>query len=116
VEEVYKSKPLSKTPPENKKRPKVTEEQIRKLIYHVENENMSVLAASSKANITATTKAKYYKKYKENPKQKVLVQPENRLTHPTVTYTRQEIKKLIGYIADDGMNMKAASLKANMSM
>jgi hypothetical protein len=68
VEEKYKCKPLSKIPPENKKRLKVTEEKIRKLIHHVENENMSVLA---------TTKAKYYKKYKENPKQKVLVQPEN---------------------------------------
>jgi hypothetical protein len=33
-----------------------------------------------------------------------------------VTYTRQEIKTLIGYIADDGMNMKAASLKVNMSI
>jgi hypothetical protein len=45
VEEVYKSKPLSKTPPEYKKRKIVTEEQIRQLIHHVENENMSMLAA-----------------------------------------------------------------------
>jgi hypothetical protein len=114
VEEVDKSKPLSKIPPEYKKRQTVTEDQIRQLIYHVENENMSVLVASAKVNIASTTGAKSYEKYKENPKQKVLVQPESRLTHPTVTYTRQEIKKLIGYIADDGMNIKAASLKANM--
>jgi hypothetical protein len=70
VEEKYKSKPLSKTPPENKKRLKVTEEKIRKLIHHVENENMSVLAASVKANITATTGAKYYKKIQRKSKAK----------------------------------------------
>jgi hypothetical protein len=62
VEEEYKGRPLSKTPPEYKKKPKVTEEQIRQLIYHVENENMSVLAASVKVNVAATTGVKYYKK------------------------------------------------------
>jgi hypothetical protein len=62
VEEEYKNKPLSTAPPKYKKKPKVMEEQIRKLIHRVENENMSVLAASVKVNVTGTTGARYYKK------------------------------------------------------
>ncbi|KAI8884295.1 hypothetical protein K501DRAFT_332740 [Backusella circina FSU 941] len=103
----FSSKALSK----HKKKPRVTENQIKQLIDYVENRNMTMIAASRKVNIHRTTGYKYYHQYKKYPKRDLSVTARSNLP-----YTEQKIETLIKTIVDDEMSLREASRATNMPL
>ncbi|KAI8885840.1 hypothetical protein K501DRAFT_331693 [Backusella circina FSU 941] len=89
----------------------VTEEQIKQLIDHIENDKMTIAEASKTVNMDEASAYRYYQMYKKDPKQRIPVpgrQPNS--------CTYDQIKALIGYIVDDKMTISAASIKANVCL
>jgi transposase len=88
-----------------------TQEQKNKLLGYIVNDKMSIAAASKKAKISLTVAYAYYHKY---CKQQNLDIATPRQLAARKRYTQEQIKEVIGYIADDKMSTNAASKKANM--
>jgi transposase len=79
-------------------------EKIKQFISCITNSNMTIKEASKEIDVSYSTGLIYYKKYLVDQK---LCKPSK--------YTDQQIKALIRYIVDDGMTMRHASRKANMT-
>jgi response regulator of citrate/malate metabolism len=83
-------------------------DQVQKLIAYIVDEKMTIKAASAKANVSTTTASKYFQKYLK----------ENNMHAPEpirATIPSDQVQKLIAYIVDEKMTIKAASAKANVS-
>jgi hypothetical protein len=96
----------------NKYTKRCTRNQIRRLIGYIVDDDMSITAASIKANMTHATGKKYYQLY--------LNSPNHDIPMPCAAYSREpcsqeKIQKLIHYFTIDRMPIKAAAEKAKMS-
>jgi hypothetical protein len=91
---------------------KITHEQIKSLIQHVDN-GMKFPAAAKLANMTIHTAERYYEKYMRDPNKNIPV-PNFDAIAPTKALLYDKVKALIGYIVDDKMSVNAASIKASM--
>jgi hypothetical protein len=92
--------------PEGKYSKRYTQDDINKLIHYIVDDKMSITEASKKANMDHNTGHKYYRKYLK----------DHHLDVPIRNIITQEQKsKMIGYIVDEKMTIKAAAKKANMS-
>jgi transposase len=89
-----------------------TQDQIKKLITYIVDDNMSLCVASKKANMTRYSAEKYCRQYLNDPNRTI---PSPRVGNGYQFYTDDHIKQFIGYIVDDKMTIKAASKKASMS-
>jgi transposase len=84
-----------------------TQDDINKLVGYIVDDKMSIGAASKKANMNYHTGRKYHQKYLQN----------HLLDDPFQNDIAQERKsKLIGYIVDDKMSIRAAAKKANVTL
>jgi hypothetical protein len=90
-----------------------THEQIKKMIHHIIKDNLSVKEASRRANMSATSALKYYKKYVEDPEHNIPI-PYNCANRSPKKCTQGQINALIGYIVNDKMSLATASVKADM--
>jgi hypothetical protein len=84
-----------------------TQEQIKELIGYIVDDKMSIAAGSIKANICPMSASKYYRQYLKANNTEIPV-PKTKF------FTPDRINKVIGYIVDDRMSIRAASKKANM--
>lgn len=91
-----------------------TYEQVKKMIHHIVEDNLSINEASRRANISATSALKYYKKYVEDPEHKIPISYNGANRSPK-RCTQAQINALIGYIVNDKMSLATASVKADMS-
>jgi hypothetical protein len=89
-----------------------TQDQKNTLLGYIINNKMSIPTASKKAKINEVVARMYYYKYfkEQNPD---MPTPSHVIPHKC--YTKEQIKKLNSYIADDKMSIVAASRKINMS-
>jgi transposase len=84
----------------------ITQKQKSELIGYIVDNNMSIRAASRKANMKYSTGHYYYRQYLKDHNLDVPI-PKR--------YTQEQKSVLIGYIVDNKMTVKAASKKAHMS-
>ncbi|KAI8890555.1 hypothetical protein K501DRAFT_328515 [Backusella circina FSU 941] len=90
----------------------VTQEQIKNLIHYIEDQKMTIRAASLRANLGPVTGYKYYYMYQEDGK---IPQPRSQNPTRLSRYTSDQIKSLIHYVENENMTITAASKKAMMS-
>jgi hypothetical protein len=89
-----------------------TQDEGDELISYIANDKMTILAASEKAKINISTARRYYQKYlkKQNPG---ISTPSHIDRRPPCT--QEQIKEVIGYINNNRLSIKDASVKANMA-
>jgi transposase len=92
--------------PVAKTRKRYTQDQINELIGYIVDDNMTIAAASKKANMSSETGRRYYHQYLKDRNNGDSIQN---------VITQEQISELIRYIVDDKMSITAASKKANMS-
>jgi hypothetical protein len=106
---VYKNNPEKKIPKLLQKCTGVNriyiQEQITKLIKHIVDDDITILAASMKANMSYRTAPSFYNKYLEDPNHKVLV------ASPGKYCTQEQINELICYIVNYNLTFKDALKK-----
>jgi transposase len=107
-EEEADNKSLLQLASKSKKRTIEREERIKRFISCITNNNMTIKAASKEINVSYTTGLMYYKEYLVDQK---LREPSKYRPR----YTDQQIKAFIRYVVDDGMTIRHASSKANIS-
>jgi transposase len=90
-----------------------TQKQINQLISYIVDKKMPVTKASEKINISRRTGAKYYHQYMNDPNRAIPI-PKFKSRRGTLC-TSEKIKKLIHYVVDDKMSVKAVSKKADIS-
>jgi transposase len=91
--------------PVTKRTKAYTQDEINQFIGYIADDKMTIKAASKKASMSVNTASKYYCRYLKD--HKLDLRPHK--------CAQAQINKLIGYIVDDKMTLKAASKKANMS-
>jgi transposase len=89
-----------------------TQDQIKKLISYIVDDNLTIKAASKKANMGICTGSRFYQQYKNDPNHAI---PRPRPKYNPRQLTQDRISEPIGYIVDDKMTIKAASKKANVN-
>jgi hypothetical protein len=86
-----------------------TQEQIKEVIGYIVDDNMSVRAASKKANITPYIAGIHYRQYLNGNNTEVLVGKYSK------RYAQHKINQLINYVENDKMSIRTASKKANLA-
>jgi hypothetical protein len=82
-----------------------TQDEVNELLRCIVDDNMTINAASKKANMSSETGTKYYHQYLKDRNNGDSIQN---------VITQEQISELIRYIVDDKMSIKAASKKANI--
>jgi transposase len=97
-------------------------EATQRLISYIVDDKMTLLTASIKAKVSLTTARRIYTSYlkSSNRSNRSLYHPRQENTNDRISKyakrcTRNQIKRLIGYIVDDDMSIMAASIKADMT-
>jgi transposase len=83
----------------------ITQKQKSELVGYIVDGKMAITAASKKANIHYNSGYEYYHQY----------QKDHHLVPIKKVITQEQQSKLIGYIVDDKMSIRAASKKANLA-
>jgi transposase len=86
-----------------------TQEQIKEVISCIVDDNMSINAASKKANITPYIAGIHYQQYLKGNNTEVIVGKYSK------RYAQHKINQLINYVENDKMSIRAASKKANLT-
>jgi hypothetical protein len=84
-----------------------SKEQIKEAINYIVKDKMSIKDASVKANISLASVTRHYHQYSK----------ENNIKLPVarIYYTQDAINKVIGYMANEKMTLRAAAKKVNMN-
>jgi hypothetical protein len=110
---LYKNDPEKKIPvlrnQHTHPRKYYTQEQIRNLIKHVDNDKMTIKDASAKANLAYKSGNYYYNRYLKDPNHNIP------LPQFYQSYTQDQMNEFIHYIVTDKMSIKAASRKARVN-
>jgi transposase len=83
---------------------KYAQDQIDKVTSYIVGDKIPKRTASEKANMPLCAGNRYYYQYLN----------DNHLDPPAPKYTQDQVDTVIGYIVDDKMTIKAASVKANI--
>lgn len=109
----YMNDPNHQVPtPKSMKSPSLcSQKKIKKAIEYIVKDNISIPAASVKADLSESTTRKYYRIYVNDPQHKIPA-PKTNLRSP---HFEQRLQRFFGYVMNDKMAIHAAAEKAEIS-
>ncbi|KAI8885294.1 hypothetical protein K501DRAFT_270871 [Backusella circina FSU 941] len=93
--------------------PPITYDQVKALIGYIEDDKMTISAASAKANMSTNAGRSYHWQYLNSPNHEIPI-PRRGGKNDGKACSYEQIKALIGYIVDEKMSITEASSKTGM--